>query len=617
MSSIDRCVGEASSTCAVLGTPARNAPARKRKRRILSCDACRRLKCRCDLGEGSDTCARCRALRIPCVKSDDHDQPATQNDGHAPAEFSTRLLQLESSVLSIKSTLETLRSEREQPGETMTDNSPVQVEQPSTEEDPDIDDVEPVDQHVNASPAEVMRKVARQLSMGYRRTVDIYDDVVSLELLDVATASYLVTSFISRRRHVLLIDSEGDLSSTGNLRNDSPFLFSVCCLLEMRQSPLAEGDPVKHRLVYEHVRQMLGQVMLASPLRIEEITGILIMAIFAFSPSNGPEYLDSWLLSGHCAQQAMLSISFSEIMTRLSLSTSTTADQKSVRLWANICLANLHWSATTGRPSILPPSYLRQCRILLNFEQATMRDGMLFAEIALYSMLEQRCSRKSYMKLDGSHGGFEEWRQKWSYLLDLSTSWRLKISHRIAHLILARQSLDHTTRDKDHESVRHNTDDRDCPNLIKAMQALVSESALQVIVIFVSTPKSSCDDLPEFYKLCIAYSVLILSLYEPKPSTISHAEIFQHLEEVQKRCDESQASSLALRFSLERALKRFRNTDYSKDDPERNTELQSPALDNIETDFSEETPYSINVGLNILEDMDVFLSEGCLNSEVE
>lgn len=46
-----------------------------------------------------------------------------------------------------------------------------------------------------------------------------------------------------------------------------------------------------------------------------------------------------------------------------------------------------------------------------------MRDGMLFAEIALYSMLEQTCSRKSYMKLDGSHGGFEEWRHKWSYLL--------------------------------------------------------------------------------------------------------------------------------------------------------------------------------------------------------
>lgn len=164
------------------------------------------------------------------------------------------------------------------------------------------------------------------------------------------------------------------------------------------------------------------------------------------------------------------------------------------------------------------------------------------------------------------------------------------------------------------------------------MQALVSESALQVIAIFVSTPKSSCEDLPEFYKLCIAYSVLILSLYEPKPSTISHAEIFQYLEEVQKRCDESQASSLALRFSLERALKRFRNGDDSKDNPERNTgessamhtdtlahkpELQSPDLDNIETEFSEETPYSINVGLSILEDMDVFLSEGCLNSEVE
>lgn len=303
----------------------------------------------------------------------------------------------------------------------------------------------------------------------------------------------------------------------------------------------------------------------------------------------------------------------------------------------------------------MPPSYLRQCRILLNFEQATMREGMLFAEIALYSMLEQTCSRKSYMKLDGSHGGFEEWRNKWSYLLvqprptfagagyapnpanfsSFQTFQHLgdsKISHRIGHLILARQSLDHTTREQDYESVRHDNDDRSQPNSIKTMQALVSESALQVITIFVYTPKSSCEDLPEFYKLCAAYSVLILSLYEPKPSTISHAEIFQHLEELQRRCDESQASSLALRFSLERALKRFRNGDNSKDNRESNRgessavntdtvahkpELQSPALGNIETELSRETPYSINVGLNILKDMDIFLSEGCSNLEVE
>lgn len=36
---------------------------RKRKRRILSCDTCRRQKCRCELDEDSEACARCRSLR--------------------------------------------------------------------------------------------------------------------------------------------------------------------------------------------------------------------------------------------------------------------------------------------------------------------------------------------------------------------------------------------------------------------------------------------------------------------------------------------------------------------------------------------------------------------------
>uniref|UniRef100_A0A0B7JJ77 Transcription factor domain-containing protein n=1 Tax=Bionectria ochroleuca TaxID=29856 RepID=A0A0B7JJ77_BIOOC len=104
------------------------------------------------------------------------------------------------------------------------------------------------------------------------------------------------------------------------------------------------------------------------------------MAMYASSPTRGPEYIDSWLLSGHCAQQAMLTINFSDISERLDSGLATSADQRAVRTWAIISLVHLHWAAITGRPPTIPAAYLLQSQLLLNFEQATMRDGMLVAE---------------------------------------------------------------------------------------------------------------------------------------------------------------------------------------------------------------------------------------------
>lgn len=75
------------------------------------------------------------------------------------------------------------------------------------------------------------------------------------------------------------------------------------------------------------------------------------------------------------------------------------------------------WSATTGRPSILPGSYLSQCRNLLNFEQTTMRDAMLFAEVSLYCTLQQDTCGMPNFASDGDCEKFAPWKQKWGYLL--------------------------------------------------------------------------------------------------------------------------------------------------------------------------------------------------------
>lgn len=90
--------------------------------------------------------------------------------------------------------------------------------------------------------------------------------------------------FVSRRQNTLLINSEADLAPKNrDLRHASPFLHDACCLHAMRFSE--HSSSVLHRRVFEHVRLQMGQLMIASPLPLEELTGILIMALWASAPS--------------------------------------------------------------------------------------------------------------------------------------------------------------------------------------------------------------------------------------------------------------------------------------------------------------------------------------------
>lgn len=50
------------------------------------------------------------------------------------------------------------------------------------------------------------------------------------------------------------------------------------------------------------------------------------------------DYIDSWLLTGYCAQQAMLSISFSTIVDNVRRGQPTDEDRRAIRLWASVCL---------------------------------------------------------------------------------------------------------------------------------------------------------------------------------------------------------------------------------------------------------------------------------------
>ncbi|KAF5554820.1 transcriptional activator of proteases prtT [Fusarium mexicanum] len=477
-------------------TPVENEPSKKRRRRILSCDACRRLKCRCELDFGSDTCSRCRNLRIPCLRSDSLDQSyGTQETAHQQdlvKSLHQKVLHLESSMQDIRAQLVRLQSGRESAQQSVVEQSA--SPQASTNSRVLMDEIEPADQHVHAAPAEVIRRVACQVTGDLRRAFHTKEDVVHMGMLNAATAENLVKS-----------------------------------------------------QVYEHMRNMLGQVVLGSPLHLEEITGVLICSLFAGSPSCEAEYVDSWLLSGICSQQAMLCIQFSDIHQRTNAGTSTKLDLRSMRVWANICLNHL--------------------QNLLNFEQTTMRDAMLLAEISLYCTLQKEDCVKPTFTNDGFSSKFAIWKQQYGYLLDLPTGLMLKFSYCIANVILAKRTLDRVEADAlnlasslSPQTSRSSTVNLQDPST-KSLQGHVYELSFRVIQAFIAIPSSSSGDLPEFHSLCVAYSLLILGQYDELPPAIAKSELYSALQEMKRRCNESNAYSVAVRLSVERAWDNFLRVD--------------------------------------------------------
>ncbi|KAI3330698.1 hypothetical protein F4824DRAFT_327322 [Ustulina deusta] len=370
-------------------------------------------------------------------------------------------------------------------------------------------------------------------------------------------------SFIKHQGHTLLVRDCEELRHYGDTLQVSAFLHSVCCLIGVVYRDDICGTPL-HRQMYEQVRITLGQAVLSSPLDLDDLNAMFIMSNNANTPSShGVEYIDSWLLTGYCAKQAMLSIYFTQIVDRLKKGNSKMEDHRAMHIWSTICLHHLHWAATTGRPSIIPKIYINQCNVLLSFYRATMQDGMLVAEIMLYSILHQKLLKESYPSDGRECEEFRTWKQRWNHLLALPTSSMLRIGYHAACLILAVRALGKTgdalgstsllatdstpvagnasviSKTNDQTPISHDSNwaesdtardeashssnsktDNATGNLPRVNACKYAKLVLET---FLEMPPFLMDTAPTCTCLCLGYCALVLSHYDASQSQIPDA----------------------------------------------------------------------------------------------
>ncbi|KAI0004395.1 hypothetical protein F4779DRAFT_74157 [Xylariaceae sp. FL0662B] len=540
---------------------AQNSPSSaKSRRRILSCHTCRRLKSRCEYDTRINSCQRCHKLRLRCsLHSDEPPREviASGRSDDGQTDNKDRITNLESSLASVKESVDKIwlhlqqdAGRLSQPLDGASLKDPNQIVDRGAKrhreqhlENPGSSFPLQADNEVEKS-APIM--VVRKFRPSKRRLYNYPGrDIISQGIINASVAEKLVSEFILRLGHIIQVKSVSDLTQAASIRQTSPLLYAVCCLQALRfyrNSDLV--NPNDHRRLYEEVRQMLGQVVLASPIPVEELYALLIMCTFEAAPKPVFEYIESWHLSGICAQQAISSIDFAKIVANLSSGKHEARDKTCLSLWNNICLVNLRFAVGTGKPVTIPSDRLEQCPAIMDHPQATIDDEIVLAEILLNCAL---CNTDMPLSLDRQNCCPEltVWEKRWEHLLKLEKAINLRLSHEFAYVVLAMRAVEkfrssgmnESTHQAD-ESTGYETlqiiQDENTPDVAptsRSFEACAHKHALSMARIFLEMPGALVQELTKFHHICIAYCSIILSECTDKSGN-SRVEVFETLRDV-------------------------------------------------------------------------------------
>ncbi|KAJ1327370.1 transcriptional regulatory protein LEU3 [Microdochium nivale] len=540
--------------------PSRDDEANKSRRRAVSCISCQRMKCRCDYDFALQSCTRCYNLKSPCSRKDTPPRiPLSENE--VDARFSAleqRLQKHDQTLAEVSQLLRSLKTQQDQPvnldtrldhvihlyGQQQAGIAPASAPAPGRPlATMSMNDVATparaeAGQTPLTAPLMVIRDIGSRFPAPLRKvrrptTVKIIDE----GMLDVDTARGLLEAFPGSSYNSVLLPEITTLGWDEEYRNGLPFLHSVCCLnviadrREMAQTML-------HRRIFERVKAALGLVLLDHSPSLDDIQGILMCTdSFRVGAGDGNEFIDSWMLTGYCVKQGMLAIDFDRITRETREGQSSAANVRAIRLWSTICLHHLHWTAASGRPSTIAESYLGYCPLLLSFYDATVQDGILLAEVFLYSKLLAVLDKPPELDDTGDCDAFAAWRHEWRHLLALPAAAMLKMGYAAACLLLVVRGLERQgeqlspaaflSRDSSSTSPAAAStsspsggDNSPDPSLRRAA-ARQSQTLLQT---FLGMPGPLQDSISSNRCLCLTYGALMLTHYDRAQSHLEDGD---------------------------------------------------------------------------------------------
>ncbi|KAG7884003.1 hypothetical protein KL938_002588 [Ogataea parapolymorpha] len=408
----------------------------KKKRRIFSCESCRKLKTKCDYDASQGSCKRCLRLRLECSLVENGTRLNRQEFEPTPSEpADSRLRRVEQAVESFDGKLTSLLDLVKQ-----SLGSGNQLDFSVAHEN------ELLANHDALAPLNVIKQIDSKLFNRASRHDPfkrICDEFLRFYFDNERLCLELSRSFLEIS-HFWIIPG-GITSIDRKYVLEHPFITCVFVLLAMCFDENYKYVQEQQQL-YMLATKLLGIALVTEPLSDHDIEAILYISLYNIARKPKQSEFDSWLLSSIGLKHLIISIDFKNISRRVGMNIFNEVDLFHLRIFNSMCSCHFQNSIGYARPIMLTSTYYDLFELTLKFPKATLGDAIKVAEIELYLGLSRglTSSALSYY-VDGELLCFpeqHEWKQKWSKVIQKDVSQMLTFAYNFSHIMLARKLVE-------------------------------------------------------------------------------------------------------------------------------------------------------------------------------
>ncbi|KAG0648784.1 Zn(2)-C6 zinc finger-containing prtT [Hyphodiscus hymeniophilus] len=473
------------------------------KRKIRSCDRCRRLKTRYALPENSDQYSPSKD-RVP--------QHVTQTSG----DIDQRLHDLENSLAQVKATLDQVLGLHRASNEAIP-TAKVGKEQDSVNyarRSPQVQGPLVADRNSRTAPASLIRDMKHYIlgeGRGSHET-DASEDIVAKGIISEEVAHSLFIGFSKLSRRWLFMRSDPSL-----LQQAPSLLRASCILAGLQIDSNLHGSQLHHDL-YQHVSGLLSKTMLGSPLSLEAIQSMLIFSMWNLVPNSDTEHLDPWLLSGVAAMQGMLAINFEQLLKPrtdglVDRSRSFTLIVYKLQcfcvlsFWAEWLTGTRRFSVGTGRPPVLSRQYLKQCKNILSLPSYNSRDQLVASGVELYDLVCNLVNLDTVQTDSLVWAELDDWKKRCGQFFELDSTKPLRFAYSCSYLILTRRTLKYLAE----QPSKHQKDSIDTELDPSLYIHLAIEHAHRILHLFLAMSDLTDFVRPAYENLLCSFAMVTLS----------------------------------------------------------------------------------------------------------
>lgn len=490
----------------------------RRKRRILSCDNCRKLKTKCVNDNYISGCERCKRLHIECnlpnkkvgtkVESDndadnangkqqfglaENDEVDTRNSFiQVSAELQDRLTTVESNVTSIDDKLNILialqqkamslhnqqnhvhipMSQKHQVRQSSQDGSFVSNTEASTPSVANFVDLSahlPLREDLTA-PLNLIGKIQSTL---------IRKPHISTPKSDFVKATDEFVVFYYKNEHLCLLLSKeylevfhyyiipGGISAIDrDYVIEHPFITCVFVLIAMTVSKEYKNSETR-QVVEKILKNIISSINGKEPLTDHDIESILYVCMYDIGG------FDNWLLSTSALMHYFVSIDTRGIIDRVVNDNIYSDDDLfHLRILNALCACHLQTAIGLGRSIMIDDNWWKVHRLTVVFPNATIGDAIQVAQLDLFKMLLKILKEPEYFHnshffdyLESVDGytifhceDLRIWRTKWEKILSKDVSKISLYSYNFAYVLIARKFVDfNLSEEKSNFGIAFNT----------------------------------------------------------------------------------------------------------------------------------------------------------------